>query len=198
MPFLQTGRGIVNLKTIGFLGDSMMIYPDAGAGVGPDAWPYITGPARGFTNTVISAVVGETAAQIATRLDLVLRHRPGVVAIMCGTNDAAAPTDTSAFEATVRSMVDKCQSVGARVTLCTPALRRDEYDVEPYAEKIRTVAGDTSGVVLFDVNARFDTYDSATLDLYYLVDDVHFSSLGAGAIRDMALEPGQAAAFRVV
>jgi lysophospholipase L1-like esterase len=194
-------RGTKNMEAIVFFGDSMMIYPDSTATSGPDAYPWLIGAVRNFNNVYNEAVAGELASNGLARINNVLRHRPGAVAVGFGTNEPTAgggAIDPNAYETTMRTIVSRLQAIGAKVTIITPALRQDGFNVDPYAARGVTIAGDTLGVVLFDLNARSHQWSGGQLSSYYLGDGVHFSATGASAVRDKAIEAGNLAAFRTV
>lgn len=187
-------RGAVLLDCLASIGDSMTRRPDV-----PNSYPTLIGAARNFNVIQNAGVDGNRSTQMAGRFDAdILSWRPGAVSIMCGTNDAAHLTPIEDFEVAVRGMVNKALYIGAKVTLCTPPIVRvDARPMETYNNILRTIAGDTAGVVLFDVYVKFQTFNSTTLDAYYEVDGTHLKLAGNQAIRDLANESGNLAAFRI-
>jgi lysophospholipase L1-like esterase len=186
-------RGIVLMNCMASMGDSMTWRPSVA-----NSYPTLIGAARNFAHVLNAGIDGDLSTEMADRFDAdILSWRPGVVSIMCGTNDAGLSTPTGTFEAAVRGMIAKAQALGAKVTLCTPPIVRvDARPMETYNNILRAIAADTAGVVLFDVYARFATYNSTTLNLYYEVDGTHLKLAGNQAIRDLANEAGNLAAFR--
>jgi lysophospholipase L1-like esterase len=183
--------GGLNWNCIAFMGDSMTIRPNAA-----DCYPTVVGADRNFGIVVNAGVDGDTTDDMIARFDsAILAHRPAAVAIMCGTNDCIlGPSWLDDFEAYVREMISRAQDLGIRVTLCTPPIRRDAEDLESYVEVLREIAGDTAGVILFDVFAQFETYNSGQLDTFY-DDDVHLNAAGNLEILALAQEVGNADAF---
>jgi lysophospholipase L1-like esterase len=83
--------------------------------------------AKSLGQEVVNAGVGgNTTAMALKRLEKdVLDRKPGVVVILFGTNDSrvAEPkvcVPVEKYEANLKEMIDKCQSAGAKVIVCTP------------------------------------------------------------------------------
>lgn len=177
------------------MGDSMIWRPSFAT-----SWPAYVGAARNYGIVQNAGVDGEEAAQLAARFDRdILAWRPAAIAIMTGTNDAFEETNLASFESSVREMVNKGLASGATVTLCTPPLcRADARPLGDYCDLLSTIAGDTSGVILFDVFTWSSGLSSGTLDTYFEADETHWNAIGNQAIRDHANEAGNLAAFRAV
>ena len=100
-----------------------------------------------------TGVSGWRARDLAANLDrAVLRHRPDVVVIGIGTNDAK---DTSVEDFLVRlgSIIDRVRGVGSHVALQTPVPGPVEA-IPAFVEAVRRLAVE-SGAALVDHNATW-------------------------------------------
>jgi lysophospholipase L1-like esterase len=187
-------RGTILLECLASIGDSITWRPSV-----PESYPNLIGASRNFTVVRNAGVDGNLSTMMAARFDAdIMAWRCGAISIMCGTNDAAAPTNVTAFESAVRGMVNKGVALGAKVTICTPPIvRADARPMQTYNNILRAIAGDTAGTVLFDVYERFLTYPPAALDAIYEADGTHLNAIGNQWIRDMANEPAHLGAFTV-
>jgi lysophospholipase L1-like esterase len=126
---LATGNKAVRL--VGF-GDSITgVYYHTG---GRRAWPEMLGLALQrlcpqakieVTNAGLSG--GNTASGLARMDKDVLAHQPDLVVVMFGMNDVVANAP-EAYEANLRTIVERSRGVGAEVVLCTP---NAIYDLDP-------------------------------------------------------------------
>jgi lysophospholipase L1-like esterase len=194
LGFRMPQPGALFLECLASIGDSMTWRPSI-----PEAYPALIGASRNFSVVRNAGIDGNISTLMAARFDAdILAWRPGAISIMCGTNDAVGPTNVTAFENAVRSMVNKGVASGAKVTICTPPIcRADARPLETYNNILRTIAGDTPGTALLDVYARFSTYSSGVLDALYNPDGVHLNAIGQQWIRDFANETANLGTFTI-
>jgi acyl-CoA thioesterase-1 len=146
-PSCTAGEG----PLVAFLGDSLTSgwrLPEE------EAYPALVGralAARGRPIRVINAgVSGDTAAGALARLPAVLRHRPDVLVVALGTNDALGPGSLDEAEAALGRIILEAQARGARVLLVGIRL-----GVGAKAPRVGAGAGDVGRAGrLFDLHAR--------------------------------------------
>jgi lysophospholipase L1-like esterase len=148
---LTAGTRLV--KIVGF-GDSITgVYYHTG---GRRAWPEMLGIALQRVCPlakieVINAGVsgGNTVSGLARMDKDVLAHQPDLVVIMFGMNDVAG-ISPEAYEANLRTMIQKCREVKSEVVLCTPNWiapdngARDLAKLMAYADIVRKVGKELS------------------------------------------------------
>jgi GDSL-like Lipase/Acylhydrolase family len=186
--------GMLNFKAFTSIGSSTSWRPSFA-----QAYPALIGADRGFRLVYNLAEDSTTATEMLERFDELLRHRPGTLSIMTGAVEAINSASVSLFEAEVREMVERAQSIGSKVTLCTEPIQRNPIyraAMPTYMDVLREVAGDTSGVVLFEVFDHFDAMTESQLDAFYEVDGAHLNEAGQQEILALAREAGNASAFR--
>lgn len=170
----------------------------------PQTWPNLIGPLRGFASVINVGISGQYASDMLARFDRdVIARQPKAVSIMAGTNDAGSNRSVPAFKLTIKTMALKCIAIGARPTLCTPPVNRDEPTqsrLPNYVNAIREVVTELNAqygpdtVILFDVFARWSTYTSTQLDTF-MYDVSHPTVAGHQDIANMAMEPANTLAF---
>lgn len=123
---------------VAFLGDSLTSgwrLPEE------EAFPALVGrslAARGRRVRVLNAgVSGDTAARALARLPEVLKHRPDVVVVALGANDALGTGPLDETEAALGRIVGEARAAGARVLLVGVRL-----GVGPRAPRVGARAGD--------------------------------------------------------
>lgn len=151
------------VRIVGF-GDSITgVYYHTG---GRRAWPEMLGVAlqRSYPNAQIeminAGVSGGKTSSALDRIDTdVLAHEPDLVVVMFGMNDVAAhPPD--AYEANLRTIIQKCRAVGAGVILCTPNAispgdeKRPPAKLGEYADIVRRLGGELD-LPVADFHTRF-------------------------------------------
>lgn len=84
--------------------------------------------------TIMAGVAGNSTAQALRRMQRdVLDHQPDIAVIFFGTNDlrADAPrvyVSLKDYEKNLETMIQKCDSIGAKVVLCTlPPINIDKF-----------------------------------------------------------------------
>jgi lysophospholipase L1-like esterase len=192
----QRRHGLLCMECLAGIGDSNL-------GTSYAAASYLTliGTARNLSIVRVAATDGDGITGASARFDRdILAWRPGAIYINIGTNDAVAPL-AGAWTTSLRAMVQKGVDAGALVTLGTPPIVRNPPGDRPYladyVNSIRTIAGDTTGCVLFDIYERFLTYNSATLDALYEADGVHLNTVAHTWVRDLANEAANLDCFKI-
>ncbi len=152
---------------------------------GRRAYPELLGGAlrEAYPDTSVTVInsgrSGHTTANGLGRIvSDVLTHRPHLVTVMFGLNDAAK-LPIGAFRENLIDIVSKCRTIGAEVVLCTPnaVLTTPERPVEKviaYTEVIRSVAREKQ-VPLCDTFATLDTLRLGDPDAWRLSmsDEIH-------------------------
>ncbi|MCH8180275.1 MAG: arylesterase [Proteobacteria bacterium] len=153
--------------TLLVLGDSLSAEYGLARGTG---WVALLGERlmqQGRKVSVVNASIsGETTAGGRSRLPALLRtHKPALVVIELGANDALRGFPLRSTEANLRSMAQACKDAGARVLIVgmqVPPNYGRKY-TQDFAQLFATVAKDTrSGLVPFllkDVADRPDAID---------------------------------------
>ncbi len=123
---------------------------------------------RGDTRPVINASIsGETTAGGRTRIGALLaRHRPGVVVVELGGNDALRGLDLAATEANLQAILRAARDVGARTLLL--GMRMPPNYGQAYGERFaalfpRLARAERSGLVPFfleGVGERMDLFQA--------------------------------------
>ena len=111
---------------------------------------------RADVTTINAGISGHTTRDALARIDKdVLAHDPSLVTVMFGLNDMTrVPLDE--YRTNLKTIIEKCRGVGARVVLCTPnsVITTDSRPVEKleqYCDVVREVAAETN-------TALCDTY----------------------------------------
>ena len=163
---LKTGDRIV------FLGDSITQF-----GERPDGYVQLvrkyfkTRHAEMKIDVVGAGISGHKVPDLEKRLDRdVLAKKPNVVVIYIGINDVwhslqGKGTSKEDFEAGLGRLIQRIESAGARVVLCTPSVIGEkpagsnslDKMLAEYSAISRKVAGRT-GVQLLDLNREFHAY----------------------------------------
>lgn len=123
---------------------------------------------------VNASISGETTSGGRSRLPALLQsHRPGLVVIELGANDALRGFPLRSTEGNLRAMVQACQEAGARVLLVgmrVPPNYGRKY-TEDFAQLFTTVAHDTrSGLVPFLLKGVADRPDAVD---WFQADRIH-------------------------
>ncbi|RLL52230.1 G-D-S-L family lipolytic protein [Mariprofundus sp. EBB-1] len=155
-----------------FLGDSI-----TQSGLLPDG--YITRISKQITKQypkldielIGAGINGHRVPHCLKRLDRdVLQHQPSIVVIYIGVNDVwhwqhNRGTTAADFDAGLREIIARIQTIGAHTMLCTPSLIGEQlnggnnYDnmLDHYAQISRDIAHET-GSQLLDLRVAFMTY----------------------------------------
>lgn len=123
---------------------------------------------------VNASISGETTSGGRSRLPALLHsHKPALVVIELGANDALRGFPLRSTEGNLRAMVQACQEVGARVLLVgmrVPPNYGRKY-TEDFAQLFTTVARDTrSGLVPFLLKGVADRPDAPD---WFQADRIH-------------------------
>lgn len=123
---------------------------------------------------VNASISGETTSGGRSRLPPLLQsHKPGLVVIELGANDALRGFPLRSTEDNLRAMVQACQEAGARVLLVgmrVPPNYGRKY-TEDFAQLFTTVARDTrSGLVPFLLKGVADRPDAPD---WFQADRIH-------------------------
>lgn len=191
-------------KRIVFFGDSI-----TQAGVKPGGYVDIIKKSLGTTNyEVIGAGIGGNKVyDLYLRLeDDVLNKKPDLVVIWVGVNDVwhkqsmRTGTDQDKFVKFYQALINKIQSAGAKVVLCTPAVIGEkknggnelDSELDKYSEEIRTLAK-KNNLPLCDLRKVFTEYDTANnpedADRGILTSDrVHLNDKGNQVVADHLLK----------
>jgi len=192
--------------TIVFLGNSI-----TAAGVKPDGYITLLSEriAKEFPDLNIkvigAGIGGHKVPDCQKRLDRdVLQKKPTIVVIYIGINDVwhwkrdkGTPIDV--YEAGLRDMIDKINSAGARVILCTPTVIGEKVDgtnkydemLYQYSDISRKVAKE-SGSQLLDLRKAFMVYlkkhNSENVEKGILTSDtVHLNKNGNKVLAELML-----------
>lgn len=143
---------------------------------------------RLLDSVINSGMSGWTAADVLPEFDhLVGRFSPTIVSIALGTNDAVtedgAPRATpEEFSAQLSELVARCEQLGARVVVHTPALLADSArpgrpHLPAYSRAVREVAHRLT-VVLVDHEAHWQANFGEQEPVAWLDDPVHPNARG--------------------
>ncbi len=171
-PVMSADRSLKKGDKIVFLGDSI-----TQAGERPDGYIQIVreflkvNQAELELEVIGAGISGNKVPDLERRLDKdVLSHKPDVVVVYIGINDvwhsqSGKGTSKEDFEAGLGRLIERIETSGARVVLCTPSVigekslgtnSLDKMLVE-YAGISRGVAAST-GVQMLDLNREFAGY----------------------------------------
>ncbi len=157
------------------LGDSLSAEYGLGRGMGWVSLMEARLSQQGRKVQVVNASIsGETTSGGRSRLPALLQsHKPGLVVIELGANDALRGFPLRSTEDNLRAMVQACHEAGARVLLVgmrVPPNYGRKY-TEDFAELFATVARDTrSGLVPFLLKGVADRPDAAD---WFQADRIH-------------------------
>jgi lysophospholipase L1-like esterase len=153
-----------------------------------------------------AGISGNRVPNLEQRLERdVLAKKPTLVVIYIGINDVwhslkGGGTPKAEFDAGLRRIIEKIQSAGAKVILCTPSVIGERNDgansldtmLNEYAAVSRTVARETKAELL-DLRRQFLAYlkknnpKNAEKDLL-TTDGVHLNAAGNRFVADRMLE----------
>ena len=144
------------------------------------------------TVTVINqGIPGNTAENLLSRINTVIKQAPNLVIIMVGTNDVIQGNNTyNSFNGTLSVIIDSLKHTGSSVMLLTPppieswnAVTRDTARIKGICTMINNLSVGKSCYYV-DVNAVFrGVLTSANCHQYYFTDGVHPTAIGD---KDMA------------
>ncbi|HTI50926.1 MAG TPA: SGNH/GDSL hydrolase family protein, partial [Planctomycetaceae bacterium] len=203
----ETGLKLQPHDRIVFLGDSI-----TQAGAAPGGYVTLVKEAlatrhKNLEIEVIGAgISGNRVPDLERRLEKdVLAKKPTLVVIYIGINDVwhsqkGRGTPKADFDAGLRRIVEKIQSAGARVVLCTPSVIGERHDganpldpmLDEYSDISRKVAADTKSQLL-DLRQQFlghlkkSNSKNAEKDLL-TTDGVHLNAAGNRFVADRVLE----------